>query len=52
VTIRHALDHGFTEVEVTKQAQDAWIDLLLSGPGMLLGSPWRRSGAFEGLEFR
>jgi cation diffusion facilitator CzcD-associated flavoprotein CzcO len=87
--IRHALDHGFSEVEVTKEAEDDWIDLLLSGPGMMLGSPdctpgyynnegqdagparqlfvgypqgamayfryidsWRRSGDFEGLEFR
>ena len=25
-------------VEVTKEAEDAWIELLLSGPGMMLGS--------------
>jgi cation diffusion facilitator CzcD-associated flavoprotein CzcO len=87
--IRHALDHGYREVEVTREAEDAWIDLLLSGPGSLIGSPdctpgyynnegqdagparqlfvgyplgamaffryiddWRRSGAFDGLEFR
>jgi cyclohexanone monooxygenase len=37
--VRHALDHGFTEVEVTKEAEDAWLELLLSGPGMMLGSP-------------
>jgi cyclohexanone monooxygenase len=30
--IKHALDHGFAEVEVTRQAEDAWIKLLLSGP--------------------
>ena len=87
--VRHALDHGHAEVELTKEAEDAWIELLLSGPGMMLGSPdctpgyynnegqlggpgrelfvgyptgamayfqyldaWRRTGEFEGLEFR
>ncbi len=37
--VRHALDAGAREVEVTKQAEDAWIALLLSGAGMLIGSP-------------
>lgn len=37
--IRHALDHGHTEIEVTRQAEDAWVELLLSGPGTLLSSP-------------
>jgi cyclohexanone monooxygenase len=37
--VRHALDGGFREVEVTKEAEDAWIELLRSGPGMTLGSP-------------
>jgi cation diffusion facilitator CzcD-associated flavoprotein CzcO len=37
--VQHALDEGFREVEVTKEAEDAWIELLLSGPGMMLGSP-------------
>jgi cyclohexanone monooxygenase len=88
--VRHMLDNGFEQVEVTKDAEDAWIDLLLGGPGpMLLGTAdctpgyynnegrdagptarffvgypggaaayfqyldaWRRSGTFEGLEFR
>jgi cation diffusion facilitator CzcD-associated flavoprotein CzcO len=39
VTIKHALANGFSEIEVTRKAQDAWIELLLSGPGMMLGSP-------------
>ncbi|SDM10789.1 flavin-containing monooxygenase [Nonomuraea jiangxiensis] len=39
VMIKHALDHGFDEIEVTKEAEDAWIELLLSGTGPLLGSP-------------
>jgi cation diffusion facilitator CzcD-associated flavoprotein CzcO len=37
--VRHALDHGHREVEVTQEAEDAWIDLLLSGPGSMIGSP-------------
>jgi cyclohexanone monooxygenase len=36
--VKHALDNGCAEVEVTKEAEDAWIELLLSGPGMMLGS--------------
>ena len=36
--VQHALEHGYDQVEVTKEAEDAWIDLLLSGPGMTLGS--------------
>jgi cyclohexanone monooxygenase len=38
MVVRHALDQGTAEVEVTKEAEDAWIDLLLSGPQMTLGS--------------
>ena len=87
--VRHGCDAGAREVEVTKEAEDAWIALLLTGAGRVLGSPdctpgyfnnegqdpgprgklnvgypagatayfryldeWRRSGVFEGLEFR
>ncbi|MGP3934376.1 flavin-containing monooxygenase [Nonomuraea sp. KM88] len=39
LTIRHALDHDHGEIEVTKEADDAWIELLLSGGGGILGSP-------------
>ncbi|PZG11513.1 flavin-containing monooxygenase [Nonomuraea aridisoli] len=39
VTVRHALDHGYAQVEPTKEAEDAWVELLLSGAGRLLGSP-------------
>jgi len=39
LVIKHALDNGFDQIEVTKEAEDAWIDLLLSGGGMMLGSP-------------
>ena len=87
--VHHALEVRANQVEVSKEAEDAWLALLLSGPGMLLGSQdctpgyynnegqdlgprgrlnvgypagaqayfryldeWRRSGRFEGLEFR
>jgi cyclohexanone monooxygenase len=36
--VKHVLDRGARKVEVTKQAEDAWIELLLSGPGRMLGS--------------
>jgi len=39
LTIKHALDHGFDQIEVTKEAEDAWLELLLTGPGMLLANP-------------
>jgi hypothetical protein len=40
MTIRHALDSNAQEIEVTQEAQDAWISLLLTGPGrMMMGSP-------------
>ena len=37
--VRHALDIGSDQVEVTKEAEDAWMELLLSGGGRMLGSP-------------
>ena len=37
--IKHALDGGYREVEVTQDAQDAWVELLLTGMGRMLGSP-------------
>jgi cyclohexanone monooxygenase len=36
--VKHALENGHQEVEVTKEAEDAWMELLASGPGMTLGS--------------
>jgi cation diffusion facilitator CzcD-associated flavoprotein CzcO len=38
-TIKHAVQIGAREIEVTRQAEDAWIALLLSGAGRMLGSP-------------
>ena len=36
--IRHACEGRFKEVEVTKEAQDAWVALLLTGMGRMIGS--------------
>ncbi|MBI1261889.1 MAG: NAD(P)-binding protein [Rhizobiales bacterium] len=37
--IKHAVAHDYKEVEVTKEAQDAWVELLLTNAGMMIGSP-------------
>jgi len=39
IIVKHALDTGAASVEVSKQAEDDWIELLLSGAGMMIGSP-------------
>ncbi|OKO85481.1 monooxygenase [Bradyrhizobium sp. AS23.2] len=39
LTVNHARKSGFREVEVTKEAEDRWIDLLLTGVGRMIGSP-------------
>jgi len=37
--VKHAMDVGAKEVEVTQEAQDAWVTLLLQGPGrMMMGA--------------
>ncbi len=36
--LQHARDVGATEIEVTKQAEDSWMELLHSGPGTFFGS--------------
>ncbi|MBU2365507.1 MAG: NAD(P)/FAD-dependent oxidoreductase [Alphaproteobacteria bacterium] len=36
--VKHALEVGAREVEVTPEAQDAWVDLLLKGPGRMMGA--------------
>ncbi len=39
IIVRHALDEGFREVEVTQEAEQAWIDLLLTAPDLgIIGS--------------
>ncbi|MBC7372731.1 MAG: NAD(P)/FAD-dependent oxidoreductase [Frankiales bacterium] len=37
--IRHVLDAGAQQVEVTRSAEDGWVDLLLTHPGLLITSP-------------
>jgi len=37
--VRHAEATGAGLVEVSKQAEDEWVDLLLSGMGLMIGSP-------------
>ena len=37
--VQHALAGGHRQVEVTQATQDAWVDLLLTGPGRMLGAP-------------
>ena len=37
--VRHTLDSGCSEVEVTREAEDAWMELLFSGPALsVIGS--------------
>jgi cation diffusion facilitator CzcD-associated flavoprotein CzcO len=38
-TVRRAMDHGFGAVEPSQEAEDAWVELLLSGPGSMIGGP-------------
>ncbi len=39
IMVRHALDTGAEEIEVNKEAEDAWVELLLTGPGrMMMGN--------------
>lgn len=37
--VSHAIETDSETVEVTKQAEDEWVKLLLTGSGMLIGSP-------------
>jgi cation diffusion facilitator CzcD-associated flavoprotein CzcO len=37
--VRHAAETGAREVEVTREAQQAWVELLLTAPPRLIGSP-------------
>jgi cation diffusion facilitator CzcD-associated flavoprotein CzcO len=38
-TVRGALDRGFCAVEARADAEEAWMELLRSGPGSIIGSP-------------
>jgi len=37
--VRHAQANGFKKIEVSKQAEDSWVELLLTGAGRMIGSP-------------
>jgi hypothetical protein len=37
--VQHALANGFKEIEVTREAEDRWVELLLTGAGRMIGSP-------------
>jgi cation diffusion facilitator CzcD-associated flavoprotein CzcO len=39
MVVGHALENGFREVEVTGKAEDDWVELLLTGPGRMIGAP-------------
>ncbi|MDP3854445.1 NAD(P)/FAD-dependent oxidoreductase [Phenylobacterium sp.] len=39
LAVKHALDHGHRQVEVTPQAQEKWVELLLTSMGRMLGAP-------------
>jgi cyclohexanone monooxygenase len=37
--VQHAIEHDLERVEVTREAEDAWIELLLTGVPRMIGSP-------------
>jgi len=37
--VKHALDGGYQTVEVSEEAENAWLELLSQSAGMMLGSP-------------
>jgi cation diffusion facilitator CzcD-associated flavoprotein CzcO len=37
--VRHAQANGFKKIEVSKEAEDSWVELLLTGAGRMIGSP-------------
>jgi len=39
LTVRRALDDAFAAVEPSQGAEDAWVALLRSGPGSIIGGP-------------
>ena len=39
VMVKHARDNGFKEIEVTREAEDKWVELLLTGVGRMIGGP-------------
>jgi len=39
VTVRHAVDNGLAAVEPSQEAENAWVELLQSGPASMIGGP-------------
>ena len=39
LVIGHARQNGFEEIEVTREAEDRWVELLLTGAGRMIGGP-------------
>jgi cyclohexanone monooxygenase len=37
--VEHAREKDFKEIEVTKEAEDKWVELLLTGVGRMIGAP-------------
>jgi len=37
--VGHARKKGFKEIEVTREAEDKWVELLLTGAGRMIGAP-------------
>ena len=37
--VTHARENGFKEIEVTREAEDSWVELLLTGAGRMIGGP-------------
>ena len=37
--VKHALDGGYQMVEVSREAEDAWLELLKTSAGRMIGSP-------------
>ena len=37
--VKHARDNGFKEIEVTREAENKWVELLLTGVGRMIGGP-------------
>lgn len=38
IMVRHALDNGYREIEVTEEAEVQWMELLLQAPPMMIGT--------------
>jgi cyclohexanone monooxygenase len=46
--VGHAVGQGLSAVEPSQEAEDAWVDLLLSGPGSMIGGADCTPGYYNG----